>query len=88
MEIMNRFFFEFKKYYISLKSAFLRNLSKENILEVLQEYTPFVNKLWIPIFNVSTNPASRSKFSPIDDNLLLIGIKKYGPKYFSLHFIG
>ena len=57
-------------------------------MEVLQEYTPFVNKLWIPIFNVSTNPASRSKFSPIDDNLLLIGIKKYGPKYFSLHFIG
>ena len=56
-------------------------MPKEAILETLQKLTPLINKNWLPIFNSShSNLTSRSKFTPIDDSLLLIGLKKYGPR--------
>lgn len=40
-----------------------------------------VNKKYIPIFVSSLQKASsRSKFNAIDDNLLLLGITKFGSK--------
>ncbi len=56
-------------------------MTKEAILETLQRLTPLINKNWLPIFNSAhSNLTSRSKFTPIDDGLLLIGLKKYGPR--------
>ncbi|KAL4479267.1 hypothetical protein ABPG72_011479 [Tetrahymena utriculariae] len=56
------------------------NLTKEQIVDQLgSDYSPFINKLYLPTFtsNFGKN-SSRSKFTPLDDNLLLQGLTKYG----------
>lgn len=59
--------------------AIQSNYSREKITTLLMEFGPFIRRDWLPI--VDYFPSSRTKFSLIDDRLLLLGLKKYGPKY-------
>lgn len=62
--------------------------SKQEIKELLLYFEPLVQKNWIPVTNDQSigQASARTKFSHIDDSLLLIGITKFGAKYFK--FLG
>jgi len=62
---------------------FYRSPSKEKAHEMLLHLTPLIQKDWMPIFtdiNLMNQGSARTKFNHIDDNLLLIGLMKYGGK--------
>ena len=45
----------------------------------MKELGPFVNRDWLPVRAQPTN-STRTKFTPIDDRLLLLGLNKFGSK--------
>ncbi len=54
---------------------------------MLFSLTPLIQKDWLPIFtdiNLMNQGSARTKFNHIDDNLLLIGLTKYGGKNLEL----
>ena len=73
-----------------------KSFTKEETIKILKEFFPFINPLYLPIFNNKfkhnkkfnnniINEKSKikyfkKKFSIIDDNLLLIGLRNHGKK--------
>jgi hypothetical protein len=83
MSILQSPLLEFANFFVEIKRKYP---TKEKLKQILLELCPLVNKLWIPIFKDSApnQLSSRTKFTYVDESLLLIGLTKYGSKKLEL----
>ena len=56
-----------------------RGFPKENAIDFLKSLGPFIRRDWIGAAEEVSGP-TRTKFTSVDDALLLLGLKKMGCK--------
>lgn len=63
-----------------ISEALKKDQNKEKAINFLRELCPLIRKNWLPVSEVSQNSSTRTKFSPLEDTLLLLGLDKFGSK--------
>ena len=69
------------EFYGIIEKLIERKLMENQVTELLLEFAPIINKFWLPSLpNAYTRRVSRTKFSNVDDRMLLISLMKYGSR--------
>lgn len=60
-----------------------RKLDSISATELFLEFSPVIQKFWIPSIDYRDRKQTRTKFNTVDDRLLLLGLIKYGSRKLS-----